>query len=139
MLDDLGLTAALRWYVHRYAQRTGIDANVRGIFESGSRLRHELETACFRIAQEALTNVARHANARKVVVRLKESQGELLLIVKDDGVGFDRGLFQKQSLTRTTLGLRGMEERARAVGGAMEFKSTPAKGTEIRARFPIKG
>jgi signal transduction histidine kinase len=137
LLDDLGLSAALRWYVDRYAQRSGIRAEVVNGFEEDGRLSRELETACFRIAQEALTNVARHAKASSVSVHLERSREKLLLTISDDGMGFDvEGLFSNAS-TVAALGLRGMEERALALGGEIEIESALQKGTRIRATFPF--
>ena len=138
LLDDLGLSAALRWYVDRYAQRTGIRAEVMNGFEEEGRLPRDLETACFRIAQEALTNVVRHAKANSVSVQLERLRERLLLTITDDGVGFDvEGLFSNAS-TVAALGLRGMEERALALRGKIEIESALQNGTQIRATFPFK-
>ena len=138
LLDDLGLTAALRWYVDRFAQRTGIIAEILNGFEEGGRLPRELETACFRIAQEALTNVARHAQAASVSVQLERSRERILLTVADDGVGFDIDHLRKSAPAASALGLRGMEERALAVGGHIEIDSGSGRGTHVRATFPLK-
>ena len=135
LLDDLGLTAALRWYVDRYAQRTGIIAEVLNGFEE-DRLPRELETACFRIAQEALTNVARHAKAVSVSVQLERARDRMLLTIIDDGVGFDVAHLRKNAPAASALGLRGIEERALAVGGHIEIDSGLKRGTRIRAIFP---
>lgn len=138
LLDDLGLSAALRWYVDRYAQRTGIRAEVMNGFEEEGRLPRELETACFRIAQEALTNVVRHARANSVSVKLERLRERLVLTISDDGIGFDvEGLFSNAS-TMAALGLRGMEERALAVRGKIEIESALQNGTRVRAIFPFK-
>ncbi|MGH9971415.1 MAG: sensor histidine kinase [Pyrinomonadaceae bacterium] len=136
LLDDLGLIAALRWYSGRFSQRTGIPTKTLAAFpEDVMRLRRELETACFRIVQEALTNAARHAQANSVSISLKMLNNEILLSIKDDGVGFDT-----QSVSAPNrpvrLGLRGMEERVLALGGRLEIESAPSLGTEIRALFP---
>ncbi|HEY5073455.1 MAG TPA: PAS domain S-box protein, partial [Pyrinomonadaceae bacterium] len=139
LLDDLGLTAALRWYVDRFAQRTGIIAEMlNGFEEGGGRLPGELETVCFRIAQEALTNVARHAQAGSVSVQLERSRDRMLLTIIDDGVGFDVDKLKKSASAATALGLRGMEERALAVGGYIKIDSGLERGTQIRATFPLK-
>ncbi len=135
LLDDLGLTSALRWYVDRYAQRTGISARTSVSPESQSRFTREIETACFRIAQEALTNVARHARAESVCVDVRTTNGEVAIMIKDDGIGFDPHSLAK-SVALNRLGLRGMEERAHLLGGKLEIKSAPNKGTEVRAHFP---
>jgi PAS domain S-box-containing protein len=138
LLDDLGLSAALRWYVDRYAQRTGIIAEVLNGSDDDIRMPRDIEIACFRIAQEALTNVARHAQAVSVSVQLGRARDRLLLTVIDDGVGFDIAQLRKSQTAVSTLGLRGMEERALAVGGHIVFDSGQARGTRIRAVFPLK-
>lgn len=134
LLDDLGLTSALRWYLDRQAQRAGFTAHfIPPAVES--RLPADIETACFRTAQEALTNVVRHANASRVGVELSNGGDYLQLIVRDDGVGFD----VEEALARATgggsLGLIGMQERVQLSGGILEIESVPAHGTEIRASF----
>ncbi len=138
-LDDLGLVTALRWYVDRYAQRTGVRADVLvELADHDDRFSRDLETACFRIAQEALTNVVRHAQAKRVLVQLTRGRSDLLLTVKDDGVGFDLNALRKRAPRAATLGLLGMQERAHAVGGTVEIDSTLSEGTEIRCRLPIR-
>jgi signal transduction histidine kinase len=134
LLDDLGLIAALRWYADRYRQRTGIKTK-RVIELAGQRLPRQLETACFRIVQEAMTNVARHGGAKKVVINLRMLNDEIFLSVKDNGCGFDSRSMNSRSFP-IRLGLRGMEERALALGGRLEIESAPGQGTEIRAYFP---
>jgi PAS domain S-box-containing protein len=134
-LDDLGLVAALRWYVDREAQRAGLAPE----FSAGDleRLPPELETACFRIAQEALTNVVRHAKAKQVRVELSQSGDELHLVVRDDGIGFDPAAIGGGA-SDVKLGQLGMRERALIVGGTIEVVSAPGRGTEVHARFPLK-
>jgi PAS domain S-box-containing protein len=137
LLDDLGLVTALRWYVDRYAKRTGLVANVIiELKDQNERFSRELETACFRIAQEALTNVVRHARATAVSLRLKKDNELLLLSVSDDGVGFDPDALRKRAARAVTLGLLGMQERAHAAGGVVEVNSEISKGTEIRLKLP---
>lgn len=138
VLDNLGLSSALRWYVDRYARRSGIVADLSNEIEDGLRLRVEVETACFRIVQEALTNVARHAQATQVSVRLRRSNGNLELKIQDNGVGFNVGALLKDSPPAWALGLRGMEERAVAAQGSFKIDSAPMRGTEVRASFPLK-
>ena len=138
LLDDLGLVTALRWFVDHQAQRKG----VRAEFTSDSldpdlRFSSELETACFRIAQEALTNVARHARAKTVTVRLSRNRDYLILLVEDDGVGFDIEALKGQALANATLGLRGMQERAHAVGGRVKIDSATDLGTQVFVELPI--
>ena len=136
LLDDLGLVAALRWYVDRFARR----ASLLRCFNADSldmRLAAEIETACFRIAQEALTNVIRHAHATTVWVQLKISDTDLKLIVRDDGVGFAVRNVTSRNGPNTSLGLQGMRERAIALGGLVEITSGPGQGTEVLASFPL--
>jgi PAS domain S-box-containing protein len=137
LLDDLGLTAALRWYADRYAQRTGFAVEVLDDCETGGRIHRELETACFRIAQEGLTNIARHTQATRVLVEIKCVKGRLTLVIKDNGAGFDVDALFKNVSAGAALGLRGMEERALAVGGQFAIKSTAGQGTEVRVSFPL--
>jgi signal transduction histidine kinase len=137
MLDDLGLVSALRWYVDRQAQRTGVVAQFTAD-PLDARLPPELETTCFRVAQEALTNVARHAQARHVNVRLRQREAELELVVEDDGSGFDVPAARARAARGVSMGLLGMEERVLLVGGRIDITSAPGRGTEVRARFPLK-
>jgi PAS domain S-box-containing protein len=136
LLDDLGLTAALRWYADRYALRTGFTVQVLSDCET-VRLRRELETACFRITQEALTNIARYTEATRVLVELRRAEGMLTLVIKDDGPGFDVDALFRNASAGEALGLRGMEERALAVEGRFEINSEPGQGTEVRVTFPL--
>jgi PAS domain S-box-containing protein len=135
LLDDLGLIAALRWYADRYTQRTGIRTTmVADLPVDQIRLRKELETACFRIVQEALTNVARHARAKNISINLATLNHEIILSIKDDGIGFDEPA-PDGAASASRLGLRGMKERALGLGGRLEISSSSARGTEIRAYF----
>jgi PAS domain S-box-containing protein len=139
LLDDLGLASALRWYVDRYGQRTGIVAEVLcGLEEEGGRLPRDLETECFRIAQEALTNVARHARASRVRVQIEDSFEQLKLTIADNGIGFDSERVLQTTSSPLTLGLRGMRERVKAMNGSIEIDSSPGNGTKIRASFPLR-
>jgi signal transduction histidine kinase len=137
MLDDLGLVAALRWYVHRQAERASLVAHFVAELPALRGL-SELETICFRIAQEALTNVVRHARARHVSVELRPCGGELHLTICDDGIGFDVVGARSQA-AGASLGLLGMQERALLIGGQIAIESAPGRGTTICARFPLPG
>jgi signal transduction histidine kinase/DNA-binding response OmpR family regulator len=136
MLDDLGLVPALRWYLSRQAERAGFQAQ---LFAEPlePRLPAELETTCYRIAQETLTNIVRHASARQVVVELRQSDGELRLTIRDDGAGFDVRAARARAARGASLGLLGMQERALLVGGEVTIESAPGQGAEVRARFPL--
>jgi PAS domain S-box-containing protein len=138
VLDDLGLATALRWYVDRYTSRTGLKVEVVSeLPDENERFPRDLETACFRIAQEALTNVVRHANATQVVVRLAKEGNVLVLAIKDDGVGFDLESVRHREPRAATLGLSSMHERAHSAGGTIEIDSKVSEGTEIRFSVPV--
>jgi len=137
MLDDLGLEAALRWYTNRQATLTKLKSKFTGVALE-RRLDPVIETECFRVAQEALTNVVRHSNATAVAVELGRTDGQLHVRVRDDGVGFDVGSQREQAVRGASLGLLSMEERAALAGGGLEFKSAPGQGTEVHAWFPLK-
>lgn len=134
MLDDLGLLPTLQWHFERYTRHTGIRVNFR---ESGcsERCPTEIETAAFRIIQEALTNVARYAQVQEVAVSLKRLPDTLALEVFDKGKGFDPA----QAISKPTSGLGGMQERASLVGGYLSIHSRPGEGTRIAAALPLKG
>jgi PAS domain S-box-containing protein len=136
LLDDLGLVIALRWYVDREAGRAGFHAHFVAD-QLQKRLPAELETACFRIAQEALTNVARHAAATHVWVELHQRGTDLHLTIRDDGVGFDVRAVRGAHASDGSLGLRGMQERALILAGNIEIASAPALGTEVHAWFDL--
>ncbi len=137
LLDNLGLVAALRWYSDQFAHRTGIVVTWQSnLPERKMRFPQELETACFRIVQEALTNVVRHAEAREVIIELDTVDQQTVLSIQDDGVGFSKQAPQDSS--KVHLGLIGMRERALALGGTLEINSAPGKGTEIRVFFPTE-
>ena len=138
VLDDLGLVSALRWYADRYSRRTGVVVEVKiNLRDHNERFSRELETTCFRIAQEALTNITRHARATQGLVRLAREDNSLVLAVKDNGVGFDLQSLHKRSPRVATLGLVSMQERAHAAGGALKIDSEISKGTEVTFTVPL--
>jgi signal transduction histidine kinase len=134
-LDDLGLVAALRWYVDEFRQRVPISVvmNVQG---TRRRLSPQLETVLFRVTQEALTNVARHAQAQHAVVSLIFSEHQVELTVIDDGRGFVAEEVLGATAQRRAWGLLGIRERATLVGGTWQIKSHPGQGTEITIVVP---
>lgn len=139
VLDDFGLVSALYWYVDRYTKRTGLEVDVViELPDHNQRFSRDLETACFRIAQEALTNIVRHAQATRVLLQLAKDGNVLLLSIKDDGVGFDVESLRKRAPRAATLGLISMQERAHAAGGAIEIESTISEGTEVRFSFSLE-
>lgn len=137
MLDDLGLEPALRWYATRQASVAGLSHEFRAD-AMDQRLDPLIETACFRVAQEALTNVARHARAHSVALELRQEDGRLHLSVRDDGVGFEVAALRERAVLGASLGLLSMEERAVLVGGGFECRSAPGQGAEVHAWFPLK-
>jgi PAS domain S-box-containing protein len=137
ILDDLGLEPALRWYTERQAALVELKVGFHAD-RLEQRLDPMIETECFRVAQEALTNVVRHAQAKTVTVELRKEDGQLHLRVRDDGVGFDMVPVREQAVRGTSLGLLSMEERASLAGGGLEFKSVRGQGTEVHAWFPLK-
>jgi signal transduction histidine kinase len=137
MLDDLGLEPALRWYTHRQAALSALQPEFRTDLLEG-RIDPVVETACFRVAQEALTNVVRHAKAQSVAVELRTINGHLHLFVRDDGIGFEVAALREQAVRGNSLGLLSMAERAALAGGGLEYNSNPGHGTEVHAWFPLK-
>lgn len=136
LLDDLGLVPALRWLVDRHAKNQGLTLR----FDADSihaRLPPETESACFRIAQEALTNALRHAGAKRVEVILRDRGGTVELLVRDDGVGFDERTAMKSAVRGESFGLLGMRERAELAGGRLKIVSSRDGGTRVLARFPL--
>lgn len=129
MLDDLGLVAALEWQAREISRSTGVQIDVwaSGVSEE---VPDEHKTCVFRIAQEALNNVCRHANADSVEIRLESSDDWLSMSIQDDGRGFRPGHIKG-------LGLIGMQERAESLGGHLRVTSEPGKGTRIEARLPL--
>jgi signal transduction histidine kinase len=136
MLDDLGLAATLRWLVDHQAQRTGLAAHFI-VQSSGAHLPSNLATACYRVAQEALSNVMRHAQARGVWVELSQGEDEVRLVVRDDGVGFDLVEARRRAARGASLGLSGMQERIELLGGQFTVESEPGHGTSLRIRVPV--
>jgi signal transduction histidine kinase len=137
-LDDLGLVAALKRYVRDYATGFGLDADFEAVGLGDKRLTPQVETTLYRIVQEALTNVARHAEAGQVSVLLEQRRGSMIAIVEDDGRGFDvEGVLTSGQLKR--LGLHGMQERASLVGGKLTVESTPGIGTTVFGEIPLDG
>ncbi|HEY0584280.1 MAG TPA: sensor histidine kinase [Chloroflexota bacterium] len=136
VLDDLGLVAALRQYVRSTEERSGLSAQltVVGWEESGPRLPPEVETALFRIAQEALTNAIRHARATSVQVRLRRAPEAVTLEVRDDGIGLAAN---PQPAVGEHLGMFGMRERARLLRGDFHAGSAAPRGTLVQVSVPL--
>jgi signal transduction histidine kinase len=137
MLDDLGLVAALRWQLNHISQRVGFHAQLIAD-ELPQRFHPDIDTACFRIVQEALTNITRHAKAHNVEVELRARRGEILLSVRDDGRGFDVKRAMADASHGTTFGILGMQERVTLLNGKLEITSARKLGTTMSARFPLR-
>lgn len=136
VLDDLGLAEALDWYCRRQAERSGCTITLVAP-AAYARMPAELETACFRIAQEAVNNALRHGGPASIQVRLEQDQQQLRIKVKDDGCGFNVSSILHPSQGAFGLGLLGMRERAELLGGKLSVSSTAGKGTEIGATLPL--
>jgi signal transduction histidine kinase len=136
MLDDLGLVAALRWYVDRQAQQGGFEIDyIADEFEK--RPSSEVETACFRVAQEAMTNIMRHADATRIMVQIRKVDSELQMVIEDDGRGFEASDALERASQGKSLGLLGMRERVQLLGGKFDIETALGEGTKIKARFPL--
>lgn len=134
-LDNLGLGAALESYARDWQDRTGISATVEADrFEP--RLPFQMETALYRICQEALTNVAKHARASRAVVRLEKAEGRVQVVVEDDGIGFDVAASTQSENGPRGVGLLSMERRVAELGGVFNIESGPGKGTRVRVSVP---
>jgi signal transduction histidine kinase len=134
MLDDYGLLPALQWYASEFSGRTGIEVTVHGDEQSG-RLTQASEIALFRIVQEALNNVAKHAHARSVRIALEREGARLTMSVSDDGVGLGAAA-APAARHRHGLGMVTMRERTQAVGGEFEIGAAPGRGTRVVVRVP---
>jgi signal transduction histidine kinase len=129
VLDDYGLVASLKWYAGQYSKRTGIPVELRDDGH-GVRLPGDTETALFRVAQEAMANIDKHANATRVLITIISTASAYRITITDDGAGFDI----QQNVKRSEdggWGLIGMKERARGVGGQFAVKSSPGDGTQV--------
>ena len=135
-LDDFGLYAALIKYVREWSHYAGVPAELLDSDLKKARFSHEVETNLYRIAQESLNNVYKHANARRAEIILDKRGDLIVLIVEDDGAGFNT---EDKMNREKGIGLIGMEERAALIGGTLEIESAPGKGTTVFARVPVSG
>jgi signal transduction histidine kinase len=131
VLDDLGFVPAIEWVAQNFTQRTGIPCELR--VDESLELEEPFATGVFRIVQESLVNVGKHARATKVEVEVKTSGDDLLLRVQDDGIGFRPNAPRKPQ----SLGLVGLRERAMLMRGDVKVESAPGTGTVIEARIPV--
>ena len=135
VLDDYGLVAALQFYAKQYANRTGIAVQVRGP-KQRPLLDARCENALFRIVQESLINVLKHAQATEVIITVSSTARRLHLSVEDNGVGFDQ-LKLKDTESQPSWGLATMSERALVVNGSFRIKSSPGLGTHVLVEVPL--
>jgi signal transduction histidine kinase len=136
ILDDLGLVPALEFLAEGVSRRGGFRVRVEGNIEG--RLPPAVETALYRVVQEALTNISRHARARNVELVLRREGSEILCTVRDDGIGFDAAKVQSPGNHGRGLGLIGMKERLSAVGGSLVLSSLPGRGSELVFAIPLE-
>lgn len=136
-LDDLGLVDALGAFVNEWSRHYQTGAVLQTHNLGKGRLDTEIETHLYRITQEALNNICKHAKATKVSIVLEKRGDEMLLIIEDDGVGFDPARKRRPLKSGRGLGLIGMQERATLMGGEYEIESSPGQGTTIYIRVPV--
>lgn len=135
VLDDVGLVAALRHELDEWSARTGLEVQFQAVGLETVRFPSEIETTLYRVVQESLTNVIKHARAGIVSVVLERQGGRAIVVVEDNGVGFDTD----EAVGANRLGLLGMRERAALVGGTLDVESSPGAGTTVLARIPLRG
>ncbi|GIV80573.1 response regulator [Litorilinea aerophila] len=138
MLDDLGLVPTLRWYMKRYTQRGPVEAHLDAGNLGEKRLPAEIETTIYRVVQEALTNVARHAQATRVDVQLEAGEKGITVVIADNGCGFDMNALLASSNGARGLGILGMQERVALVGGTFHIESGPGQGVTIQLTIPVQ-
>ena len=136
MLDDLGLLPTLRWYVNSYEKRTETPV----IFEAlnlEERLAPEVEIVLYRIVQESLNNIRKHAQAKKVKIRLEQKKKKIGVLIEDDGIGFHSDRAVSETTLVKGIGLLGMQERVRLLGGSLKIRSREGQGTSIFVELPL--
>jgi signal transduction histidine kinase len=131
LLDDLGLVAAMDWHLKEFENRSGIKACLEESLQD-LQVSEAVKTGLFRIFQESLTNVARHARASHVIVKLQQKGINIEMSIEDDGEGFNK----LQVDQKRTLGILGMKERSMMMGGRYEISSIPGRGTRVRVSVP---
>ena len=143
LLDEVGLVPALRAYLHAQAMVSGVAVELTDgdgdAAADGARLSPDVEIACFRVAQESVTNVLRHASARNIAIHIERQPRSVRLAIHDDGRGFNPATSLEAAAAGGHLGIVGMRERARASGGTFKLESQPGKGTTVEIELPIAG
>ncbi len=138
VLDDLGLVPAMQWYAERFRERSGVTLDL-DTSAAAQRYPQAVEVALYRVLQESLTNVSRHAEARHVSVRLASDAHTIRMEIEDDGRGFDPQSLRRSTASDRGIGVLGMRERVATYGGAFEIESTPGNGTVVRLAIPLAG
>lgn len=139
VLDDLGLLPAIKKYVIEYMKKYPIDVDIQVIGFKYVRLLPLFEVTIYRVIQEALTNAARHSKAENISIILKHTNGNVSIIIEDDGVGFDTNRILTRNLTKDHLGLKGMQERIESINGKLVIESIPNTGTTIYVKDILIG
>ena len=138
MLDELGLRTTLKYHLDEFGQQYEAIKVTSDFSDIASRLPPAIELVVFRVCQESLNNIVKHAKADNVVLSVKQGDGILKLSIKDDGKGFDMEELKTMGAKRSGIGLLGMRERVAAIGGRLFIDSAPGKGTTVRAKIPIE-
>jgi two-component system sensor histidine kinase DegS len=126
----------MRWCAERQARRANFELDF--VAEStGEPLPAKLQITCYRVAQEALTNIVRHAKARLVTLEFRQSENDVAILIRDDGVGYDQAEVQQRIASGPSFGVRGMQERVELLGGIFKVESLPEEGTTIRVHLPV--
>jgi PAS domain S-box-containing protein len=136
LLEEAGLPSSLRWYVQGFGTRSNVEVNME-LADDFGRLPTELEITLFRVVQESLTNVHRHAGAQRATIRMRRAGPEIVLEIEDDGIGIPSDVMDRvrtQSAASVGVGIAGMRERISQLGGTLEIHSSP-RGTVVRARL----
>ena len=133
LLDDLGLLSAIKWHARNFQARTGLACSV-SCGREPARLGRTRDINIFRIFQETLTNIYRHAEATKVSVMLKEEDGRFIMMVQDNG----RGITKTQATDSRSFGIMGMRERVHLLRGEIEIKGAPKRGSTVTIRVPCE-
>jgi signal transduction histidine kinase len=135
ILDDLGIIDAIFWQLQQFQRRTGIACDYHSDLLETAIVDKKIGTACFRIQQEMLTNIIRHAQASSVSVRIHKEGGTLVFATSDNG----RGISDDEQTGRASLGILGMRERAHLIGGTLQISGVPGQGTTVVLRVPLEG
>jgi signal transduction histidine kinase len=139
LLDELGIRAAIAKYIETYQKRYNIKVSfISKNIQEGERFFPEIEISVYRIVQEALSNIVKHAEAKEIHVELTCESELLRLVIQDDGKGFDPDILEEYQVANNSLGIAGMQERTELLGGTFEITSAWKEGTRIVVEIPVK-